>query len=317
MKQADGWLDLPFEKVEAAIAPFCENSCVAGCNAKTCSFLNYECGNTDNGCGSTINCGVCASGKTCSSGRCVDLCLNSELWDNIGGFSKFEPSLMESNGKLIIAAVGTDNALWINEYDPGNKKGEWYSLGGVLLSRPSLAKTIDKKISLSASGDDGGGWTLIFMSSKNWTKWKAIGLPSANISVGGSDAGVINGITYKAIKKNDGSAEIKKCIADICTPKTCATLGNYQCGDWNDGCGATINCGACESGKKCNSSGQCVSSGSGGGSGGGGGGTTEPQQPMTREEILQKIAEIKQLLIQLIIQLITELQKQLAGIQNK
>jgi hypothetical protein len=33
---------------------------------------------------------------------------------------------------------------------------------------------------------------------------------------------------------------------------------------------------------------------------------------MTRQEILQKIAEIKQLLIQLIAQLIAELQKQLA-----
>lgn len=37
---------------------------------------------------------------------------------------------------------------------------------------------------------------------------------------------------------------------------------------------------------------------------------------MTRAEILQKIAEVKQLLIQLIIQLIAELQKQLAGMQK-
>jgi len=40
---------------------------------------------------------------------------------------------------------------------------------------------------------------------------------------------------------------------------------------------------------------------------------TETPQKMTRAEILQKIAEVKQLLIQLIIQLIAELQKQLAG----
>jgi hypothetical protein len=36
---------------------------------------------------------------------------------------------------------------------------------------------------------------------------------------------------------------------------------------------------------------------------------------LTRAEILQKIAEIKKLLIQLIIQLIAELQKQLAATQ--
>jgi lysophospholipase L1-like esterase len=44
----------------------------------------------------------------------------------------------------------------------------------------------------------------------------------------------------------------------ICTPKTCATLGDYQCGSWSDGCGATINCGACAAGKTC-SSGKCAS----------------------------------------------------------
>ena len=44
------------------------------------------------------------------------------------------------------------------------------------------------------------------------------------------------------------------------------------------------------------------------------GGAVEPEDlaPATRAEILQKIAEIKQLLIQLIAQLIAELQKQLA-----
>jgi len=143
-----------------------------------------------------------------------------------------------------------------------------------------------------------------------------------------------------------------------CAPKTCATLGNYQCGDWSDGCGKTINCGDCSSSQVCSAGncvsdcssraskrcdgadlywynscnakedlaqncsaenkicrdGVCVSSG-----GGGGGGIIESQkeqpQKMTRAEILQKIAQIKQLLVQLIVQLIAELQKQLAATQ--
>ncbi len=45
--------------------------------------------------------------------------------------------------------------------------------------------------------------------------------------------------------------------AAACTPKTCATLGNYQCGSWDDGCGGTVNCGSCVSGKEC-SKGKCV-----------------------------------------------------------
>lgn len=42
----------------------------------------------------------------------------------------------------------------------------------------------------------------------------------------------------------------------ICTPRTCSQLG-YSCGSWDDGCGSTINCGTCPSGKTC-SNGQCV-----------------------------------------------------------
>jgi len=48
----------------------------------------------------------------------------------------------------------------------------------------------------------------------------------------------------------------------VCVPKTCAMLGNYRCGSWDDGCGNTLNCGACASGKTC-SAGQCVSNCSG------------------------------------------------------
>ena len=101
----------------------------------------------------------------------------------------------------------------------------------------------------------------------------------------------------------------------VCTPKTCAALGNYQCGSWSDGCGAMVSCGTCTSGKTCNASGRCVSQTVGEPviSDSDPQTLTETPQKMTRAEILQKIAEVKQLLIQLIIQLIAELQKQLAG----
>jgi predicted GH43/DUF377 family glycosyl hydrolase len=103
-----------------------------------------------------------------------------------------------------------------------------------------------------------------------------------------------------------------------CTPKTCAALGNYQCGSWSDGCGAMVSCGTCTSGKTCNASGRCVSQTAGEPviSDSDPQTLTETPQKMTRAEILQKIAEVKQLLIQLIIQLIAELQKQLAGMQK-
>ncbi len=42
----------------------------------------------------------------------------------------------------------------------------------------------------------------------------------------------------------------------FCTPDTCSSLG-YSCGIWDDGCGKTLNCGACAAGSTC-TSGICV-----------------------------------------------------------
>ena len=89
------------------------------------------------------------------------------------------------------------------------------------------------------------------------------------------------------------------CVAN-CVAKTCASLGNYQCGSWSDGCSNTINCGACATGKSCNTSGQCVASG---------GGPANPPvinppvekqiSKMTRVQIIAKINEIVALIAQL------------------
>ena len=142
-----------------------------------------------------------------------------------------------------------------------------------------------------------------------------------NLMSGDCDQVSQNDLAAYAVSVNAGDAavlEINKntnCEAG-CTSKTCASLGNYQCGSWSDGCGAMIDCGTCGAGKTCNVSGQCVSQTAGGPviSDSDPQTLTETPQKMTRAEILQKIAEVKQLLIQLIIQLIAELQKQLAAI---
>jgi len=105
--------------------------------------------------------------------------------------------------------------------------------------------------------------------------------------------------------------------SSACIPKTCAQLGSYDCGSWDNGCGATISCGTCAGGKICNSNGQCVSQTNSGLVGGpviSNQGTQTQTQKLTRAEILQRIAQIKQMLIQLITQLIAELQKQLVAL---
>ena len=46
--------------------------CVADCVPKTCTELNRECGNIDDGCGSTLDCGACSDNNTCINHSCVD-----------------------------------------------------------------------------------------------------------------------------------------------------------------------------------------------------------------------------------------------------
>lgn len=41
------------------------------CVPYTCTSLGYSCGNWDDGCGGTLDCGTCGSGYTCTAGTCV------------------------------------------------------------------------------------------------------------------------------------------------------------------------------------------------------------------------------------------------------
>jgi len=50
--------------------------CGTTCISKTCTQLSAECGTIDDGCGKTINCGVCSTNKTCSDGQCVSNCIS-------------------------------------------------------------------------------------------------------------------------------------------------------------------------------------------------------------------------------------------------
>ena len=48
-----------------------------------------------------------------------------------------------------------------------------------------------------------------------------------------------------------------------CVPDTCAELG-HECGEWDDGCGGTVDCGGCGAGVDCNA-GVCQFAGCSGG----------------------------------------------------
>jgi len=81
-------------------------------------------------------------------------CQNWTTVANIGGVIKYDPAVFATGGKLVVVAVGSDNVLWANEFDPSNNQNEWYLLGGVITSGPSLADVGSGKFSASAFGGD-------------------------------------------------------------------------------------------------------------------------------------------------------------------
>lgn len=140
------------------------------CTPKTCSQLGKECSSWDNGCGTTMDCGICSSGKFCQEGKCVSL--------------PYTPTCTERETKNL--RCENNNKVW------------------------------EECIV--------GGWVT----------------------------------ATKSCSDENGKCENGVCIP--CIPKICSQLGK-ECGNWDNDCSVTINCGSCSSGKTCQN-GLCVSSGS-------------------------------------------------------
>jgi hypothetical protein len=58
-------------QVNSKIFPLSAAAPEAACEPKTCPVLGCSCGTAGDGCGGTLACGTCVSGKVCSGGTCV------------------------------------------------------------------------------------------------------------------------------------------------------------------------------------------------------------------------------------------------------
>jgi len=146
-------------------------------------------------------------------------CRNWDVVANIGGVIKYDPAVMSAGDRLIVAAIGTDNALWVNEFDVGKSPDEWYSLNGVLVSGISMAQETDGKITVSTFGSDNVVWSRSYLSSRNWSEWKRIG--SAQLFALGPNQAIVGNTLYRVFKKTDNSVQVDKCTdSQICIPGT-------------------------------------------------------------------------------------------------
>ena len=67
------------EKLADAGGPF-----TPACTPKTCEDLGYECGQADDGCGGTLDCGTCPDGKSCQDHRCVEGECQPKICEDLG-----------------------------------------------------------------------------------------------------------------------------------------------------------------------------------------------------------------------------------------
>ena len=274
--------------------------CKTRCTPKTCSSLGYTCGTASDGCGKTLNCGTCASGKVCVSGKCLictpnsvsgckvcksdgsawvdtdSKCASGQKCQNGVCVAKYECTPYQINGCAYCAADGSG---WLDDNSKCDN-GKKCSFGKCVTSCTNECTTS------GAKQCSGNGVQTCTMPS-DCLKWSsAVACPTGQTCSGAgvcavSCASDSNSTFCLHLGKNCGSitandncgtsrtvncgtcASGYTCTANkctlLCTPKTCVTLGNYNCGSWSDGCGKTLNCGTCATGKTC-SNGACVAS---------------------------------------------------------
>jgi hypothetical protein len=147
-----------------------------------------------------------------------------------------------------------DNWVW--------REGRVYLAAGESVS-PGQTKTFTFSVKAPATP---GAYNFRWQMVRDGVEW--FGEKTSNVAVSVVRAVCVAGqVSGCKVCKADGSgwadnnskcAAGQYCEAGVCkssrgcVAKTCATLGNYECGSWSDGCGATISCGACAGGKTCN-----------------------------------------------------------------
>lgn len=193
------------------------------CAPATCESLGVGCGDQSDGCGATLSCGGCASGKTCTAGVCVNV--------------SPPPVPAPSCEPATCQSLGAECGQW------GDGCGGTLRCGGcasgdactsgvcTAVETPPPPPSCEPETCLSLGAEcgawgDGCGATL-----------QCGGCANGQMCSGGTCIDVIP-------------------PPPACSPKTCVSLG-HECGTWSDGCGGSVNCGGCMSGQAC-SSGACI-----------------------------------------------------------
>jgi hypothetical protein len=92
----------------------------------------------------------------------------------LGGGIVGAPAAAVAGTTVIVAARGTDNALWLRMRHNGTW-GRWTSWGGGLTSSPAISGTRGGRIDVFVRGTDGAVWTRVLPAGGRLAPWRSIG----------------------------------------------------------------------------------------------------------------------------------------------
>ena len=204
------------------------------CTPATCQSLNYDCGQTGDGCGGILNCGSsCTNPQFCGGGG-FNKCGGNNGLTQDGGVPCTPTTCGQLGYNCGFAADGCGGTLNCGSCT----NPQFCGGGGFDVCGGNNGLTPDGSVSCTPTtcgqlgyncgfAADGCGGTLNCGSCNN---------PQFCGGGGFDICGGNNGLTP------DGGV--------ACTPTTCAQLG-YNCGFAGDGCGGLLNCGGCNSPQYC------------------------------------------------------------------
>ena len=205
------------------------------CAPASCATLDVECGTWGDGCGHAVGCGTCPDGQTCNpGGRCGTSCAQGVL--------EADGVAINQSGPVGSAAPGQSIPVSLH----------W------ILGNPDDCEGCMRPLVVGV-GDTPGSCTVVTPATCPAT---SDGILDAVLAAPGAAGD--HTVYLHAPADADSCEEASLMypsdptrlpvgvlhVTDGCAPETCLTLG-AGCGVVDDGCGFSLDCGACPGGELC------------------------------------------------------------------
>jgi hypothetical protein len=138
----------------------------------------------------------------------TESCPSWAYLDSLGGLTKSEPVIHSWNGSFIVAVQGTDDGVYVKEWDMQNLTG-WYLLnGGWTSGRPRLAVENGSLYIYVMGKDDAFVYRSKYESLGRWSSWENLRISNSNF--GDSGPAVSGGVKAYQVTSNN-SVKIGRC----------------------------------------------------------------------------------------------------------